>query len=86
MIMKKINKGSNTDYGKATIDALKRANAKVTHHPSNRANCPQCMDLWIERENNRPKPGVQYALTGGFGTKSIANGNSWSESEVKETK
>lgn len=23
----------------------------ITHHPSNKENCPNCMDLWIEREN-----------------------------------
>lgn len=27
----------------------------VTHHPSNAKNCPRCMDLWIARENKKPK-------------------------------
>lgn len=26
---------------------------KVTHHASNKDNCPKCMDLWIERENKK---------------------------------
>lgn len=30
-----------------------------------------------------PTPGRQYALTGASGTKAIANGNSWAESEIK---
>tara|TARA_R110000868_G_scaffold114344_4_gene306459 strand:- start:8187 stop:8390 length:204 start_codon:yes stop_codon:yes gene_type:complete len=28
-------------------------NDNITHHPSNYKNCPQCMDLWIERENKK---------------------------------
>mgnify|MGYP007090452650 CR=1 FL=1 len=31
---------------------------------------------------DKPKPYKQYALTGGFGVKCIANGNTWQESEV----
>ena len=33
---------------------------------------------------DKPEAGKTYALTGARGTKCIANGNSWSESEVKE--
>ena len=45
--------------------------------------------LWItELENyqkpNKPTPGKIYALTGGKDKPSIANGNSWSESEVTD--
>lgn len=36
--------------------------------------------------NDRPEEGKQYRLTGGYGVKSIANGNSWKESLVNEAK
>jgi len=35
-------------------------------------------------EANKPEEGKVYALTGGRGTRCIANGNSWKESEVKD--
>tara|TARA_R100001594_G_scaffold68059_1_gene102379 strand:+ start:18902 stop:19114 length:213 start_codon:yes stop_codon:yes gene_type:complete len=34
-------------------------------------------------EQDKPEQGKQYRLTGGNGVPSIANGNSWAESEVK---
>ena len=33
---------------------------------------------------DQPLPGKTYALTGARGTRCIANGNSWTESEVQE--
>ena len=33
---------------------------------------------------DKPAPGKVYSLTGGHGTPSIASGNTWAESEVKE--
>ena len=33
-------------------------------------------------EANKPEEGKVYALTGGPGTRCIANGNTWKESEV----
>jgi|5_EtaG_2_1085323.scaffolds.fasta_scaffold15539_5 hypothetical protein len=38
----------------------------------------------LEKED-KPREGKVYALTGGPGSRCIANGNSWSESEVKDT-
>ena len=35
-------------------------------------------------KEDKPKEGKVYALTGGPNDKCIANGNSWSESEVKD--
>jgi hypothetical protein len=35
-------------------------------------------------EANKPEPGKVYALTGARGTRCIANGNTWKESEVKD--
>ena len=35
---------------------------------------------------DKPEAGVIYSLTGGPNTPSIANGNTWAESEVKEYK
>jgi len=34
---------------------------------------------------DEPEPGKDYALTGTKDTKCILNGNTWAESEVKET-
>ena len=36
-----------------------------------------------KKEKDQPEEGKQYALTGRFGSKCIANGNTWAESEVK---
>jgi len=36
------------------------------------------------KEGDKPLAGKEYKLTGGPGEKCIANGNSWSESEVKD--
>ena len=33
---------------------------------------------------NKPEPGKLYSLTGGIGTKSIAAGNTWAESKIKD--
>ena len=35
-------------------------------------------------DKGKPIPGKVYALTGGHNQPSIANGNTWAESEVKE--
>jgi hypothetical protein len=39
----------------------------------------------VEIDKGMPEPGKQYALTGGTGTPSIVNGNTWAESEVRAT-
>ncbi len=36
------------------------------------------------RAEDKPEDGKVYALTGGTGSKCIANGNTWKESEVKD--
>ena len=40
--------------------------------------------LGHDPEPNKPEQGKQYRLTGGKDTPSIANGNSWAESEVTD--
>ena len=35
---------------------------------------------------DKPEPGKVYSLTGAPGTNCIANGNTWADSEFKETK
>ncbi len=35
-------------------------------------------------ESIKPEEGKVYALTGGKGTRCIANGNTWKDSEVKD--
>ena len=37
-----------------------------------------------DRLQDKPEAGKVYALTGGPGSRCIANGNSWKESEVKD--
>lgn len=37
-----------------------------------------------KEEANKPEEGKTYALTGGRGTRCIANGNTWKESEVND--
>ena len=41
---------------------------------------------WSSRDRLQAKPeaGKVYALTGGPGSRCIANGNTWAESEVKD--
>ena len=36
-----------------------------------------------EKRRDKPQQNKQYLLVGGEGTKSIANGNTWAESEIK---
>ena len=35
-------------------------------------------------DKGKPEPGKIYSLTGGHGTPSIASGNTWAESEIKD--
>ena len=48
----------------------------------NKENAPP--DGWSlkDRVQDKPEPGKVYALTGGPGSRCIANGNSWKDSEV----
>ena len=48
----------------------------------NKGNAPP--DGWSskDRVQDKPEPGKVYALTGGPGSRCIANGNSWKDSEV----
>ena len=36
------------------------------------------------KKTDKPEEGKVYALTGGRGTRCIANGNTWKDSEVKD--
>jgi hypothetical protein len=38
----------------------------------------------LDTEEDKPEPDKTYALTGGPGTRCIANGNTWKDSEVKD--
>ena len=50
----------------------------------NAENAPP--DGWSSRDRlqDKPEAGKVYALTGGPGSRCIANGNSWAESEVTD--
>jgi hypothetical protein len=50
----------------------------------NAENAPS--DGWRAKDRvvNKPEDGKVYALTGATGTRCIANGNTWKESEVKD--
>ena len=37
-----------------------------------------------KKKEDKPEAGKTYALTGARGSRCIANGNSWAESEVKD--
>ena len=41
-------------------------------------------DRRARRAENKPEAGKTYALTGGPGSRCIANGNTWAESEVDQ--
>jgi len=43
----------------------------------------ECSFNWEVKDE--PEPNKEYLLTGGPGVKCILNGNTWAESEVKET-
>lgn len=38
----------------------------------------------MNKDKGMPEPGVQYRLTGGTGTPSISNGNTWEESKIEK--
>ena len=38
----------------------------------------------MPNKEDKPEAGKVYALTGGPGSRCIANGNTWAESEVKD--
>ena len=42
------------------------------------------MTMTRKIKEDKPQPGKVYALTGARGSRCIANGNTWSESEVKD--
>ena len=41
-------------------------------------------DRRARRAEDKPEDGKVYALTGGPGSRCIANGNTWAESEVEQ--
>ena len=45
---------------------------------------PEAKKFALECTSNKPEANKVYALTGGPGSKCIANGNTWAESEIKE--
>ena len=44
--------------------------------------CEYIVDRSASKKKDKPEPGKTYALTGARGSRCIANGNSWAESEV----
>jgi hypothetical protein len=51
----------------------------------NKENAPPGGWISKDRVGDKPEAGKTYALTGGTGSRCIANGNSWKESEVEDT-
>ena len=51
----------------------------------NRENAPPGGWCSKDRLRDKPQAGKVYALTGGRGSRCIANGNTWAESEVKDS-
>jgi len=59
----------------------------VTKHSIGKFNTyPEAKKFALKCTTNKPQDNQVYALTGGPGSKCIANGNTWAESEVKEKK
>lgn len=52
--------------------------------PGSGCQGPNCGRPGTGGDKGQPEPGKQYALTGGRDTPSIARGDTWAESEVKE--
>ena len=78
------NKPEPVDKEKKTIKI--EVNAGVV---TNVENLPEGYDYEIvdhdlEEEEDKPKEGKVYSLTGGPGQRCIANGNTWKDSEVKD--
>ena len=59
-------------------------NKKLIKQLNEYYGCEYIVDGSANEKRDKPEAGKTYALTGARGTKCIANGNSWSESEVKE--
>ena len=59
-------------------------NKKLIKQMNEYYGCEYIVDGSVNKKKDKPEAGKTYALTGARGTKCIANGNSWSESEVKE--
>ena len=59
-------------------------NKKLIKQLNKYYGCEHIVDGSANEKEDKPEAGKTYALTGARGTKCIANGNSWSESEVKE--
>ena len=75
-LIKKLNKENSPPDGWSAADAIQET---VPHVDVQEANKNAVKE-------DKPEPGKVYSLTGGPGTPSIAAGNTWEESLVKEEK
>ena len=75
-LIKKLNKENSPPDGWSAADAIQET---VPHVDVQEANKNAVKE-------DKPEPGKVYSLTGGPGTPSIAAGNTWAESLVKEEK
>ncbi len=59
-------------------------NKKLIKQLNEYYGCEYIVDGSANEKKDKPMPGKTYALTGARGSRCIANGNSWAESEVKD--
>jgi len=79
-LIKKLNKENAPPEGWSAADAVPK-----WRYRKNKDGFMGSENRILEKED-KPEPGKVYSLTGGPGTPSIAAGNTWAESLVKEEK
>jgi hypothetical protein len=79
-LIKKLNKENSPPDGWSAADAVPK-----WRYRKNKDGFMGSENRILEKED-KPQPGKVYSLTGGPGTPSIAAGNTWAESLVKEEK
>ena len=83
-LVKKINKENAPPNGWSPEDAVQQEKPKWRYR-KNKDGFMGSENRILEKED-KPEAGKVYALTGGPGSKCIANGHSWADSLVKEEK
>ena len=79
-LIKKLNKENSPPDGWSAADAVPK-----WRYRKNKDGFMGSENRILEKED-KPQPSKVYSLTGGPGTPSIAAGNTWAESLVKEEK
>ena len=81
-LVKQLNADNAPPDGWRPEDQVRAAKPKW-HYRKNKDGFMGSENRILEKED-KPEAGKVYALTGGPGSRCIANGNSWKESEVED--